>query len=346
MPTGFGARMRQQREAQGVSLARIAEDTKIKLSLLEALERDEVSHWPTGIFRRAYLRAYAQAIGLDPEAVLREFLELYPDPTEAFFRDEEIEQPERPGAPPTRLRYIVGAALGTLTRLRPATADGEAAPHATAFSTAIERRAQSVEPPQEPLPDNEMVATTGTTAVHVGAPSDIVLPGPDVAVLAGLCTALGRVDSAEEISPVLREFADLIDAAGIIVWIPDETGKELKPALAHGYSDRVLAYLPSVWTDADSATATAYRETRPCTIAGDDHQNGALVLPLLTPGGCSGVLALELRNGGERNEAVRGFATIVAALLAQLTCQAQGAKRYEGRGSGPEKARLSVNVCA
>src|SRR5512142_1812882 len=82
MDGSFGARLRQRREEQSIPLSAIAEQTKIKESLLDALERDDVSRWPSGIFRRAYVRAYAHAIGLSPEAVVREFLELYPDPPE------------------------------------------------------------------------------------------------------------------------------------------------------------------------------------------------------------------------------------------------------------------------
>src|ERR687893_2468199 len=80
MPDSFGARLRRQREQQNIPLVTIAEQTKIKVSLLEALERDDVSRWPVGIFRRAYIRTYAHAIGLSPDQVLREFLERYPDP--------------------------------------------------------------------------------------------------------------------------------------------------------------------------------------------------------------------------------------------------------------------------
>ena len=82
MPESFGARLRQQREREQIALTTISEQTKIKLSLLEALERDDVSHWPAGIFRRAFVRAYAHAIGLEPDVVVREFLELHPDPIE------------------------------------------------------------------------------------------------------------------------------------------------------------------------------------------------------------------------------------------------------------------------
>src|SRR5580765_4867234 len=80
MSETFGARLRKRREEQAIALVTIAEQTKIKLSLLEALERDEVTYWPSGIFRRAFIRAYAQAISLNPDVVVREFLDLYPDP--------------------------------------------------------------------------------------------------------------------------------------------------------------------------------------------------------------------------------------------------------------------------
>ena len=73
----FGARLRQQREERGITLSLIAGQTKIKMSLLEGLERDDLAHWPPGIFRRAYLRAYAHAVGLDP-MLWSAFLEIYP----------------------------------------------------------------------------------------------------------------------------------------------------------------------------------------------------------------------------------------------------------------------------
>ena len=121
MPDSFGARLRQRREERQIALTSIADDTKIKLTLLEALERDDVSHWPSGIFRRAYIKAYAHMIGLDPDEVAREFLEVHPEPAEvaaaaALAAAEEAAR--KAGPPPTRLRNIVDSALGSLVRLR------------------------------------------------------------------------------------------------------------------------------------------------------------------------------------------------------------------------------------
>ncbi|HWF85162.1 MAG TPA: helix-turn-helix transcriptional regulator [Vicinamibacterales bacterium] len=76
----FGARLRQQRERRGISLAAVADALKIKRSLLADLERGDLSHWPAGIFRRAFLREYAEAIGASPADTVSECLRLFPEP--------------------------------------------------------------------------------------------------------------------------------------------------------------------------------------------------------------------------------------------------------------------------
>jgi hypothetical protein len=80
MSQEFGPRLREERERRKISLDSIAASTKVSVALFEGLERDDVSRWPGGIFRRSFVKAYASAIGLDPEATLREFLERFPDP--------------------------------------------------------------------------------------------------------------------------------------------------------------------------------------------------------------------------------------------------------------------------
>lgn len=78
----FGGRLRYERERRQIALKSIAESTKIGVPLLEGLERDDFSRWPSGIFRKSFIRSYAEAIGLDPEPIVREFVERHPDPLE------------------------------------------------------------------------------------------------------------------------------------------------------------------------------------------------------------------------------------------------------------------------
>lgn len=80
MNESFGARLRRHRERQHITLGQIAASTKIQASLFEGLERNDVARWPGGIFRRSFIRAYAEAVGLNPDQICREFLERFPEP--------------------------------------------------------------------------------------------------------------------------------------------------------------------------------------------------------------------------------------------------------------------------
>jgi len=69
----LGARLKHAREKKGVSLREIATRTKISVVALEALERNDMTRLPGGIFGRAFVRAYAQEIGLDPDETVAAF---------------------------------------------------------------------------------------------------------------------------------------------------------------------------------------------------------------------------------------------------------------------------------
>lgn len=70
----LGARLKTARENKGVSLKDIATRTKISAVALEALERNDFTRLPGGIFGRAFVRAYALEIDLDPETTVADFL--------------------------------------------------------------------------------------------------------------------------------------------------------------------------------------------------------------------------------------------------------------------------------
>lgn len=143
-------------------------------------------------------------------------------------------------------------------------------------------------------------------------------PAPDLAGAARLCTEFGRVMETREVPPLLARSAEILDAAGMVVWVSDRAGVELRPVLSHGYSEKLLAQMRSIPRDAQNAAALAFRLAQPRVVAGTDLTNGAVVVPLITPAGCVGVLAAELRHGGEQRESTRALATILAAQLATL----------------------------
>lgn len=124
--TTLGGQLRAERERRGLALRAISDSTKVSLPLLEGLEADDISRWPGGIFRRAFVRSYAEAVGLDPDDVYRRFEQQYkpssPEPLagESRFAAAELallQQARGQGSaglrsrvPASRARYVGTAA--------------------------------------------------------------------------------------------------------------------------------------------------------------------------------------------------------------------------------------------
>jgi cytoskeleton protein RodZ len=111
----IGAHLREARERAGITLRAIATSTKISVPTLEALERNDVGRLPGGIFIRAFVRAYAKEVGLDPEDAVRRFVARFPEaaveesPARYEANSEKIDVDEQPGA--GRLWRVVGWSL-------------------------------------------------------------------------------------------------------------------------------------------------------------------------------------------------------------------------------------------
>ena len=136
--------------------------------------------------------------------------------------------------------------------------------------------------------------------------------------VADLCTRLARAVQPRDVTPVLEDAAGVLDAVGLIVWMWDPATRTLGHVLAHGYSTDVLAPLPRVRCETDNAIAQVFRFAPTRIVPGSGNATGAVVVPIVTAGGCAGVLAMELQDRGEEREWVRAVASILAAQLAAL----------------------------
>jgi transcriptional regulator with XRE-family HTH domain len=75
----FGPNLRRLRVQRGISLERIATSTKVNTDLWAGLESNDFSRWPKGIYARAYIRAYAMEVGVDPDVTVDQFCRLFPN---------------------------------------------------------------------------------------------------------------------------------------------------------------------------------------------------------------------------------------------------------------------------
>jgi cytoskeletal protein RodZ len=73
MAESIGEKLRLAREARGIALREISEQTRISMRYLEAIEGDDFRRLPGGIFNRSFIRAYAKFIGYDEHNALEDY---------------------------------------------------------------------------------------------------------------------------------------------------------------------------------------------------------------------------------------------------------------------------------
>jgi hypothetical protein len=141
---------------------------------------------------------------------------------------------------------------------------------------------------------------------------------PKLLSTAQLCGELARVAESRQLPNLLERAAKVLDASGIIVWVAEPSRQALRPAIAHGYEEKVIARMGSIHRDANNAAAAAYRSSEIRTVSGDAFTSGAVIVPLMTSDGCVGVLSAEMKGGSEKDESSQALATIFAAQLATI----------------------------
>jgi len=93
----LGKTFTQARVQRGLSLEDCERDTRISKRYLDALEREDWKVFPAPVYSRAFLRTYAQYLGLNPVELMRQFLAQTEEPPE-IKPLPEIQTPSPTGA--------------------------------------------------------------------------------------------------------------------------------------------------------------------------------------------------------------------------------------------------------
>jgi cytoskeletal protein RodZ len=196
----FGTFLRQAREKRGISLQQVSVTTKISARVLDALERNDPSKLPGGIFSRAFVRSYAREVGLEPELTVANFVAAFPEesgagdmPSATTVEDAEIFQSRRRVAT-TLVRLSVISLVVVVLGLIYVTMWGSKAKPAPSVSEsgAVQRlRPPAATQQDTPAPARAIQpeAAAGVPEQATAPPSLSTPPQPDV-------TAGGPVDSA------------------------------------------------------------------------------------------------------------------------------------------------------
>jgi cytoskeletal protein RodZ len=101
--TEFGEFLQAARVRRGITLKQISDATKIPLRHLAALERGDVELLPSGMYRRAEVRAYAEAVGLDRKLALERL--------DGLLDDKEHRVASSAAEPPDSAGRLIGPVL-------------------------------------------------------------------------------------------------------------------------------------------------------------------------------------------------------------------------------------------
>lgn len=71
---GFGAMLREARESLGISIGDVSSRTRLSVDQIRAIEEEDLERLPEPVYVRAFLRAYAKAIGIDYEPVVNDYV--------------------------------------------------------------------------------------------------------------------------------------------------------------------------------------------------------------------------------------------------------------------------------
>jgi cytoskeleton protein RodZ len=107
----IGSTLREARMRAHIDLSEIEEQTKIRARYLRALENEEWGLLPGEAYTKSFLRAYAQALGLDGRALVEEYKATYERPA-----DGPRAEPARHSAPPAPRRPRRAGGVPKLSR--------------------------------------------------------------------------------------------------------------------------------------------------------------------------------------------------------------------------------------
>lgn len=179
-------------------------------------------------------------------------------------------------------------------------------------------------------PSVPAVATpTSTPIVTVAAAAAVPTPPPPpastpairpatLAATAELCVDLARLLDGRDVPALLARASAVLDAKGIMIWSADADADVLRPSLAHGYAEKVLRKMQPLAISDENITSQTFRTMQPQTMNGVHvGESTAIAVPLISSGGCVGVMAAEIRQTRSHAD-VMALARIIAAQFATI----------------------------
>lgn len=203
MALSLGEKLQQAREARGISISEVAEQTRISSHYLEGIEADDYRNLPGGIFNKGFVKSYAKFVGLDEQEALHDYATLISAQEDERKDDLKLYNPQvltDEGTASSKISTIVFAVVilglmtwGVLSLIPYLQGDQNQAvastptPAPTAESGSSNDgngQGPTAPTPEQPLPSTDQIKvefSTGPDAVAIQATADGVTSSKNVA---------------------------------------------------------------------------------------------------------------------------------------------------------------------
>lgn len=193
----IGSTLREARVRRKLTLQQVAEDTKIRVKYLQALENEDFDLIPAPAYVKGFLRTYATYLGIDPQIILDEYrLRFVPGVEIDPFAGASALGKMRRRRRHSSLAFIAVAAILVLALL---------------YILGVGQGSQSPNPPTPAVGILTSTSPTATTATSSSSAS--VTPSPSTSPFSGTLLRVSAVNG-----PCWVE-ARLNNAAGTVVYM-------------------------------------------------------------------------------------------------------------------------------
>lgn len=152
-------------------------------------------------------------------------------------------------------------------------------------------------------------------------PQVTIVPGIEINALrevSEICKDLSALADPGALEGALARVCTILNATGLIVWIPSNDGNTLSPVATSGFDPKLVTRIGKIGRDSANLTAAAFREGIAKVSPVTATTPAALAVPMCSPSGAAGILSVELKPGQPVDDSKVSLAAIVAAQLATL----------------------------
>lgn len=176
----FGKTLREAREAKGYSVSQLAEITHILPQIIENLEKEDFTRIVAPIYGRGFVKLYCETVGLEPQPLVAEFMEIFNGNRPPVIRLKDVEAPAPAVSTAPEPMPMLSPAENAIPPTAPIAEEPTAVEEVSAAEPVVDTPAVPVpEPPSfnfDPLPEPPTAPEPPSCPVRE---PESFKPGPD-----------------------------------------------------------------------------------------------------------------------------------------------------------------------